>query len=111
MSDAISSKWCVILKPTFQLMTNLLCSSPANGAKANPTTTTSSIEQNVPNEFAQCVENISVLNLRLKNSEERCQLLKSDLRQAKQVCANMISTFIGRSKKHLHWVKYIFTLI
>ena len=84
MSDAISSKWCVILKPTFQLMTNLLCSSPANGAKANPT----SIEQqNVPNEFAQCVENISLLNLRLKNSEERCQLLKSDLRQAKQVCA------------------------
>eukprot|EP00093_Oithona_nana_P004197 04197.XXX_42446_46436_1 [CDS] Oithona nana genome sequencing. len=55
----------------------------------NPTTTTSSIEQNVPNEFAQCVENISVLNLRLKNSEERCQLLKSDLRQAKQECATL----------------------
>ena len=37
-------------------------------------------------EFAQCVENISVLNLRLKNADERCQLLKADLRQAKQVC-------------------------
>ena len=36
-------------------------------------------------EFAQCVENINVLNLRLKNSEERCQLLRADLRQAKQV--------------------------
>ena len=90
-------------------MTNLLCSSPANGAKANPT----SIEQqNVPNEFAQCVENINVLNLRLKNSEERCQLLKSDLRQAKQVCALMISTLKMEDQKALITVeKFIYCTI
>ena len=79
-------------------MTNL-CSSPANGAKANPTTTTPTSSIELPQlEFAQCVENINVLNLRLKNSEERCQLLKSDLRQAKQVCALMISTLLEDQK-------------
>ena len=69
------------LETNFQLMTNLCPpTSPANGdSKA------SASEIQLPNEFAQCVENINVLNLRLKNSEERCQLLKNDLRQAKQV--------------------------
>ena len=43
-------------------------------------------------EFAQCVENISVLNLRLKNSEERCQLLRADLRQAKQVSIELMQS-------------------
>ena len=70
------------LETNFQLMTNLCPpTSPANGdSKA-------SASEQLPsaNEFAQCVENINVLNLRLKNSEERCQLLKNDLRQAKQV--------------------------
>lgn len=37
-------------------------------------------------EFSECVENINVLNLRLKNSDERCQRLRTDLRLAKQVC-------------------------
>ena len=57
----------------FQLMTNL---STCDGKNPSPSS----------DEFAQCVENISVLNLRLKNADERCQLLKADLRQAKQVC-------------------------
>ena len=58
----------------FQLMTNL--SATCDGKNPSPSS----------DEFAQCVENISVLNLRLKNADERCQLLKADLRQAKQVC-------------------------
>ena len=58
----------------FQLMTNL--SANCDGKNPSPSS----------DEFAQCVENISVLNLRLKNADERCQLLKADLRQAKQVC-------------------------
>ena len=37
-------------------------------------------------EFAECVDNINVLNLRLKNSDDRCQRLRTDLRLAKQVC-------------------------
>ena len=59
-------------------MTNLTSTTP--DAQTNSSTT---IEYST--EFAQCVENINVLNLRLKNSEERCQLLRTDLRQAKQV--------------------------
>ena len=55
-------------------MTNL--SATCDGKNPSPSS----------DEFAQCVENISVLNLRLKNADERCQLLKADLRQAKQVC-------------------------
>ena len=37
-------------------------------------------------EFAECVDNINVLNLRLKNSDDRCQRLRTDLRLAKHVC-------------------------
>ena len=37
-------------------------------------------------EFAECVENINVLNLRLRNADDRCQRLRTDLRSAKQVC-------------------------
>ena len=36
-------------------------------------------------QFAQCVENINVLNLRLKNADERCVALKEELRRARQV--------------------------
>ena len=49
-------------------------------------------------EFAQCVENINVLNLRLKNADERCQLLKADLRQAKQVCDPNNNVAISQSQ-------------
>ena len=56
----------------FQLLTNLSCDGKVTSQSSD--------------EFAQCVENINVLNLRLKNADERCQLLKADLRQAKQVC-------------------------
>ncbi len=37
-------------------------------------------------EFDQCVERINVLNLRLRNSEERCQALRDELQKCKQVC-------------------------
>jgi hypothetical protein len=37
-------------------------------------------------EFAECVENINVLNLRLRNADDRCQRLRTDLRTTKQVC-------------------------
>ena len=36
-------------------------------------------------QFAQCVENINVLNLRLKNADERCLALREELRRARQV--------------------------
>ena len=36
-------------------------------------------------QFAQCVENINVLNLRLKNADERCLALRDELRRARQV--------------------------
>ena len=73
------------LETNFQLMTNLCPpTSPANG-DSKTSATPASEQLPSANEFAQCVENINVLNLRLKNSEERCQLLKNDLRQAKQV--------------------------
>ena len=38
-------------------------------------------------EFAQCVEQINVLNLRLKNADDRAKNLMADLQHAKQVCA------------------------
>lgn len=63
-------------------MTNLTISTDAN---TNSPTVDST-------EFAQCVENINVLNLRLKNSEERCQLLRADLRQAKQVSIELMQS-------------------
>ena len=37
-------------------------------------------------EFSECVENINVLNLRLKNADDRCQRMRTDLRLSKQVC-------------------------
>lgn len=36
-------------------------------------------------EFSECVENINVLNLRLRNADERCNRLRSDLKNSKQV--------------------------
>lgn len=36
-------------------------------------------------EFAQCVENINVLNLRLANSADQCKVLRAELERAKQV--------------------------
>ena len=36
-------------------------------------------------QFVQCVENINVLNLRLKNADERCLALRDELRRARQV--------------------------
>ena len=38
-------------------------------------------------EFAQCVEHINVLTLRLKNADERCGLLAANLRRVKATCA------------------------
>ena len=38
-------------------------------------------------EFDQCVEQINVLNLRLKNADDRANNLMSDLRRVRQVCA------------------------
>ena len=38
-------------------------------------------------EFAQCVEHINVLTLRLKNADERCSLLAANLRKVKATCA------------------------
>ena len=67
----------------FQLLTNITISTDA---KSNSPIAVDSTE------FAQCVENISVLNLRLKNSEERCQLLRADLRQAKQVSIELMQS-------------------
>ena len=68
----------------FQLLTNITTIS--TDAKSNSPIAVDSTE------FAQCVENISVLNLRLKNSEERCQLLRADLRQAKQVSIELMQS-------------------
>jgi hypothetical protein len=68
-------------------MTNLVvCTSP----DAKPLTNNPEIalSKEHADEFAQCVENISVLNLRLKNADERCQMLRTDLRRAKQVCCS-----------------------
>ena len=70
----------------FQLMTNL--SANCDGKNPSPSS----------DEFAQCVENINVLNLRLKNADERCQLLKADLRQAKQVCDPNNNVAISQSQ-------------
>ena len=67
----------------FQLLTNITISTDA---KSNSPIAVDSTE------FAQCVENISVLNLRLKNSEDRCQLLRADLRQAKQVSIELMQS-------------------
>ena len=38
-------------------------------------------------EFDQCVEQINVLNLRLKNADDRANNLMADLRRVRQVCA------------------------
>lgn len=64
-------------------------------ADAKPTTNDA---EKTCSEFAKCVENINVLNLRLKNSEERCQLLRTDLRQAKQVINAHTKKFTFLSK-------------
>ena len=82
-----------------QLMTNLTITS--TDAKTNsPATVVDSTE------FAQCVENINVLNLRLKNSEERCQLLRADLRQAKQVSIELMqSEFSAPPTLHNIYIK------
>ena len=77
----------------FQLLTNITTIS--TDAKSNSPIAVDSTE------FAQCVENISVLNLRLKNSEERCQLLRADLRQAKQVSIELIRA-IKTAPKFMH---------
>ena len=77
----------------FQLLTNITTIS--TDAKSNSPIAVDSTE------FAQCVENISVLNLRLKNSEERCQLLRADLRQAKQVSIEFIRA-IKTAPKVIH---------
>ena len=77
-------------------MTNLTISTDAN---TNSPTVDST-------EFAQCVENINVLNLRLKNSEERCQLLRADLRQAKQVSIELMqSEFSAPPTLHNIYIK------
>ena len=39
-------------------------------------------------EFDQCVEQINVLNLRLKNADDRANNLMADLRRVRQVCAD-----------------------
>ena len=80
----------------FQLLTNITISTDA---KSNSPIAVDSTE------FAQCVENISVLNLRLKNSEDRCQLLRADLRQAKQVSIELMQS------KKLHPKLYIPSII
>ena len=78
-------------------MTNLTISTDA---KSNSPTVVDSTE------FAQCVENINVLNLRLKNSEERCQLLRADLRQAKQVSIELMqSEFSAPPTLHNIYIK------
>ena len=58
----------------FQLLTNIVTGSDDSGKLMSK------------DEFSECVENINVLNLRLKNSDDRCQRLRTDLRLAKQVC-------------------------
>ena len=46
-------------------------------------------------EFAQCVEHINVLTLRLKNADERCNLLAANLRKVKATCAAQHSVAAG----------------
>ena len=58
----------------FQLLTNIVTGSDDSGKLMTR------------DEFSECVENINVLNLRLKSSDDRCQRLRTDLRLAKQVC-------------------------
>ena len=44
--------------------------------------------------FAQCVEHINVLTLRLKNADERCSLLSANLRRVKAECASQHSSSV-----------------
>ena len=44
--------------------------------------------------FAQCVEHINVLTLRLKNADERCGLLAANLRRVKAECASQHSSSV-----------------
>ena len=76
---------------TFQLLNNNdgRVSKNSDGAFDGVAVTTTKIANGYVGsfEFAQCVEQINVLNLRLKNADDRANNLMADLRRAKQVCA------------------------
>ena len=70
----------VIIMHLLQLSNNRPSSAPS--PTGDPATVMNVAESR---QFAQCVENINVLNLRLKNADERCLALREELRRARQV--------------------------